>query len=99
MNIPYYTVFAFSSVVITIIIDLSSRNPLLRTRQFMYFMSIVLLLTALFDNYVVYKGIYDFHPDMILNIRIPYAPIENLLYSFSFVTAQVLVFEKITNHK
>ena len=96
---PYYTIFSLISIIVVVILDSISNIHLLRQYRFWIFMFIIIVLTLIFDNYAVQKGIYDFSPQMITGIRLPYSPLENSLFSFSFITSQVMLFEWYTQRK
>lgn len=47
--------------------------------------AVLMTLTAIFDNVLVGTGIVDYDDDLILGLRVPYAPIEDFSYTVAVV--------------
>lgn len=46
---------------------------------------VLLVITAIFDNFIVGSGIVDYDPELISGIRIGYAPIEDFFYTLAAI--------------
>lgn len=46
---------------------------------------VLLVLTAIFDNFIVGSGIVAYDPELISGVRIGYAPIEDFFYTLAAV--------------
>jgi lycopene cyclase domain-containing protein len=46
---------------------------------------VLLVLTAVFDNFIVGSGIVAYDPELISGVRIGYAPIEDFFYALAAV--------------
>jgi lycopene cyclase domain-containing protein len=46
---------------------------------------VLLVLTAIFDNFIVGSGIVAYDPELISGVRIGYAPIEDFFYALAAV--------------
>lgn len=96
---PEYTFFAFSSLVIILLFDYSAKTHLVRLKKFWFFHGVVFVLTLIFDNYAIYKGIYSYDSKHILGILLPYAPLEDFLFGFSLITLNLILYERKSNKK
>jgi lycopene cyclase domain-containing protein len=47
--------------------------------------AVLLVMTAIFDNFIVGTGIVDYDPDLISGVRIGYAPIEDFFYTLAAI--------------
>lgn len=56
-----------------------------KTKPVVQTMFVLLLLTALFDNLIIYTGIVDYDPEKISGIKIFVAPIEDFAYTVAAV--------------
>lgn len=48
-------------------------------------LSVLVVLTAIFDNVIVGVGLVDYDPAKISGVRVPYAPIEDFSYTLGAV--------------
>lgn len=94
-----YTLFAFTSVVIVFLVDTLLKTDLITNKKFWILQTVVFILTLIFDNFAVAKGIYYYDIDQISGIRLPYAPIEDFLFGFSLVTLNLIIYEWNTRRK
>ena len=46
---------------------------------------VLLVMTAIFDNFIVGSGIVDYDPELISGIRIGFAPIEDFFYTLAAI--------------
>jgi lycopene cyclase domain-containing protein len=46
---------------------------------------VLLVMTAIFDNFIVGSGIVDYDPALISGIRIGFAPIEDFFYTLAAI--------------
>ncbi len=47
--------------------------------------AVLLVMTAIFDNFIVGTGIVAYDPELISGVRIGYAPIEDFFYALAAV--------------
>jgi lycopene cyclase domain-containing protein len=57
----------------------------LPTREIGLLAIVLLLMTAIFDNFIVGTGIVDYDPELISGIRIGFAPIEDFFYTLAAI--------------
>ena len=55
--------------------------------------AVILILTAIFDNLIVGTGIVAYDEDLILGVKIGYAPIEDFSYSLAAPLLIAIVIE------
>jgi lycopene cyclase domain-containing protein len=54
-------------------------------REIALLTAVLLVMTAIFDNFIVGTGIVDYDPELISGVRIGVAPIEDFFYTFAAV--------------
>jgi lycopene cyclase domain-containing protein len=47
--------------------------------------AVLLVMTAIFDNFIVGTGIVAYDPELITGVRIGYAPIEDFFYTLAAI--------------
>jgi lycopene cyclase domain-containing protein len=57
----------------------------LPTREIGLLAVVLLVMTAIFDNFIVGTGIVDYDPELISGIRIGFAPIEDFFYTLAAI--------------
>lgn len=91
-----YTVLAFSSVVITLLLEWRViRSGILKTSAFYLAYLIVLFFQLLTNGYLTSNDIVQYNPETIIGLRIAFAPLEDLLFGFSLVVLAMAVWTRL----
>ena len=81
-----YTLAAVIGVLVTIVFDLYVlRTRLLRHRAFWLSYAVVVFFQLVTNGILTGRGIVTYDPDVILGLRIVFAPVEDLLFGFALV--------------
>lgn len=95
-----YTVLAFSSVAIALILEWTViRSGIFKTISFYFAYAIVVGFQLLTNGYLTFNNIVQYNPDGILGIRVAYAPIEDLFFGFTLVMLTMAFWVKTNNGK
>ncbi len=102
--IPAYTYNSINAILLSILLDRCLETHIMQKKKFWFLMTIVMIMTYIFDNTLIRIGVYSFNSKAILNIFIPFAPIENYFMSFSLISGNVILYEwrlknRILNNK
>jgi lycopene cyclase domain-containing protein len=82
-----YSVLAVLGVAGAALVDLALlRTSLLRRRVFWTAYAIVLLFQLVVNGILAGRRIVTYDPDVIVGLRLAYAPVEDLLFGFAMVT-------------
>ncbi len=82
-----YTIAAVTSVLTAVLVDLGVlRTRLLTTRLFWASYGIVLFFQFVVNGILTGFGIVQYHPRVILGLRLFYAPVEDIGFGFGLVT-------------
>lgn len=91
-----YTAGALVAVVVAVLMDLVvARTGLLRTRLFWASYAIVVFFQLIVNGILTGLGIVQYDPDVILGIRLAYAPIEDLGFGFGLVTLTLVAWTRL----
>lgn len=83
-----YTLLALTGVVVAVLVDLVLlRTRLLRRRIYWTAYTIVLFFQLLMNGVLTGRRVVTYDPDVILGVRVVWAPVEDLLFGFAMVTA------------
>jgi lycopene cyclase domain-containing protein len=87
-----YTAAALVAIAAAVLMDLAVlRTRLLRTRLFWASYAIVVFFQLIVNGILTGLGIVQYDPDVILGIRLVYAPIEDLGFGFGLVTLTLVM--------
>jgi lycopene cyclase domain-containing protein len=92
MVMKEYTLLAFFSVIITILLDRISGINVLRRRMFYLFFAIILCFKFFVNGYLT-RFIVMYNPQQFLGCRIGTIPLEDFLFGFSMVTMSIIFWE------
>ncbi|WP_420121721.1 lycopene cyclase domain-containing protein [Nakamurella sp.] len=91
-----YTAGALVAIVVAVLMDLVVvRTGLLRTRLFWASYAIVVFFQLIVNGILTGLGIVQYDPDVILGIRLAYAPIEDLGFGFGLVTLTLVAWTRL----
>ena len=82
-----YAILALLVIIVFLIFGFALRKWI-RTKPMLVTMAGMVLLTAIFDNLIIWAGIVAYDPEKISGIKIGIAPIEDFSYT---VVAVILV--------
>ena len=81
-----YTALAVAGVAYAVVLDLAVlRTRLLARRAFWVSYAIVVFFQLLTNGWLTGRRIVTYDEDVIVGLRIAYAPVEDLLFGFSLV--------------
>jgi len=90
-----YTALAVAAALVVILIEfLWLKTGLFRRLSFYFAYLIVLFFQLLTNGYLTFNEIVLYNPDMILGLRVVFAPVEDLLFGFSLVVLTQLAWLK-----
>jgi lycopene cyclase domain-containing protein len=82
-----YTAAALAAMTAAVLMDLVVlRTGLLRTRLFWASYAIVVFFQLIVNGILTGLGIVQYDPDVIIGVRLAFAPIEDLGFGFGLVT-------------
>ena len=82
-----YTAAALVAIAVAVLLDLVVlRTMLLRTRLFWASYAIVVFFQLIVNGILTGLGIVQYDPEVILGIRLVWAPVEDLGFGFGLVT-------------
>ncbi len=82
-----YTAAALVAITAAVLMDLVVlRTGLLRTRLFWASYAIVVFFQLIVNGILTGLGIVQYDPDVIIGVRLAFAPIEDLGFGFGLVT-------------
>jgi lycopene cyclase domain-containing protein len=91
-----YTAGAIGAIVAAVLMDLVIvRTRLLRTRLFWASYAIVVFFQLIVNGILTGLGIVQYDPDVILGVRLVYAPIEDLGFGFGLVTLTLVMWTRL----
>ncbi len=76
-----FTYLILNVVFIIAILVLLAKGFAKPTKPWWITLGILLVLTLVFDNLIIYFGMVGYNPDLILGIRVGVAPIEDFFYA------------------
>ena len=90
-----YTAGALVAIVVAVLMDLVvARTGLLRTRLFWASYAIVVFFQLIVNGILTGLGIVQYDPEVILGVRLAYAPIEDLGFGFGLVTLTLVMWTR-----
>lgn len=91
-----YTAAALVAIAVAVLMDLVVvRTRLLRTRLFWASYAIVVFFQLIVNGILTGLGIVQYDPDVIVGIRLAYAPIEDLGFGFGLVTLTLVMWTRL----
>ncbi len=92
-----YTLLAGIGTVVAIVLDLVVlRTRLLATARFWFAWGILVSFQLLTNAWLTGRGIVQYDEDIILGLRIAYAPVEDLAFGFALIVITLSVWRALT---
>lgn len=88
-----YTLLAFLSVFLTLLLEKKSRVGIFKRKEFYAFLLVILAFKLAVNGYLTGKGIVLYEPRFYLGLRIGSIPLEDFLFGFSMVTQSIVFWE------
>jgi lycopene cyclase domain-containing protein len=88
-----YTILAFVSVFIAVLVDLFLRTKLLVNKKFWIFWCVMFVLIFIVNGYLTWRPIVQYGEGFYLGIRLFTIPIEDFIYGFSLITMNISLWE------
>jgi lycopene cyclase domain-containing protein len=86
-----HTTVSLLAVAATVVLDLAVLRTCLLTRAaFWTSYAIVLFFQALTNEWLTWRGVFQYDPDAILGWRVGHAPVEDFLFGFALVTQSMI---------
>ncbi|AVG23858.1 C50 carotenoid beta cyclase subunit [Pontimonas salivibrio] len=87
-----YTMLAATGVAVAVILDLFIlRTKLLTQGRFWFAWVILVFFQVLTNGWLTGRGIVQYDPEMILGVRIAFAPVEDLAFGFALIVVTLAV--------
>jgi len=87
-----YTMLAATGVAVAVILDLCIlRTKLLTQGRFWFAWVILVFFQVLTNGWLTGRGIVQYDPEMILGVRIAFAPVEDLAFGFALIVVTLAV--------
>ena len=87
-----YTMLAATGVAVAVILDLFIlRTKLLTQGRFWFAWAILVFFQILTNGWLTGRGIVQYDPEMILGVRIAFAPVEDLAFGFALIVVTLAV--------
>jgi len=91
---------ALTALVILIVVLISKlSHHWLNSKSALVFLSMVFLLTIIFNGYLTARPVVIYNSDVISNIKIYTIPIEDLFYGLTLISASVILYEKLSEKR
>lgn len=92
-----YTLLAATGVIVAVVLDLFIlRTKLLSQGRFWFAWAILVFFQLLTNGWLTGRGIVQYDPEMILGVRIAFAPIEDLAFGFALIVITLAVWLKMS---
>lgn len=88
-----YTLLAFLSVLVTVVIDARLGVKVLLRKEFYFFLLFILFFKFLVNGYLTAAAIVIYNPRFYLGLRLGSIPIEDFFFGFSMVTLCIVFWE------
>ena len=88
-----YTLLAILSLLVTLILDKTTKTNILKKPPFYIFLLIILFFKILVNGYLTGTNIVIYNPKFFLGLRFNSIPLEDFLFGFSMVTMTIIFWE------
>jgi lycopene cyclase domain-containing protein len=88
-----YTLIAFSSVILTILIDKWAGVNIFKKKLFYLFLAVIFGFKLLVNGYLTHTRIIIYNPKYFLGWRLGSIPLEDFLFGFSMVSLGIIFWE------
>ena len=91
-----YTLLAAGGVIVAMVLDLFVlRTRLLLQGRFWFAWVILVFFQLLTNGWLTGRGIVQYDPEMILGLRIVFAPVEDLAFGFALIVLTLSTWSKL----
>lgn len=91
-----YTTLALLGVGIAIVLDLFIlRTRLLATARFWFAWGILVFFQLITNAWLTGRGIVQYDPDVIIGLRIAFAPVEDLAFGFALIVLTLSIWRAL----
>jgi lycopene cyclase domain-containing protein len=91
-----YTALAGIGIVVAVLVDLVIvRSRLLLTIRFWFAWAILVFFQLLTNGWLTGLGIVQYDPEVILGLRVAYAPVEDLAFGFALILITLSVWRAL----
>ena len=91
-----YTVIAVIFVIFSVLLDRILKTRLTSDKRFWIFWAVMIPLTCVINGYLTWRPVVMYGEEFYLGIRLFTIPIEDFLYGFSLITANISLWEYFT---
>lgn len=88
-----YTILAILSVALVIVLDLVLKTKLFFNRNFRTFWIIMTIVMFIVNGYLTWRPVVTYGTEFFLGFRIFTIPVEDFLYGFSLLSANIIIWE------
>ena len=89
-----YTIVAFLSVFLAIVLDFQVKTFVLKRKEYYLFLACILFFKVLVNGYLTGKNIVVYNSEFFLGFRFGSIPFEDFLFGFSMVTVSIICWER-----
>ena len=91
-----YTLLATISVLLVIALDLILKTRLFRNKKFWVFWAVMFVLILIVNGYLTWRPVVLYGEGFYSGIRLFTIPVEDFLFGFSLITANIVLWEFYT---
>jgi lycopene cyclase domain-containing protein len=91
-----YTILAFTSAILVIILDFVLGTRLVLNKKFWVFWIVMFVLIFIVNGYLTWRPIVLYGDEFYLHIRLFTIPVEDFLFGFSLITSNIIIWEYFT---
>lgn len=93
-----YKYFLLNILFLIPVVFFAYPNIRRHVKRTLYLLAILLVLTAIFDNLIIYSGIVEYTSQNILEVYVGRAPIEDFLYALAAVMLLPALWERFNKN-
>lgn len=91
-----YTLLALISALLALILDLILKTKLFKSKKFWVFWAVMFVLMFIVNGYLTWRPVVLYGESYFLGIRLFTIPLEDFLYGFGLITANIVLWEYYT---
>jgi len=88
-----YTLLCIVALAAAYLFDHLLKTRVSSRRTFLYALALALLTQLVVDNLTAWRGFWNFNRDMMLGVRVPVIPLENLLFGIALFYSTIISWE------
>lgn len=94
-----YTIISVIFVILSLALDRILKTNLTSDKRFWIFWMIMVPVTFVINGYLTWRPVVMYGDEFFLGIRLFTIPVEDFLFGFSLITANIAIWEFITRRK